>query len=206
MRAACGWPSPSAPCWPTCPHAAPVSVIGTAYDPDVVDRPRPHPVAATRAPPASSACCTTRWPGPGWTSASLWAAVPELRAVGARRRRRSSRWSSAPPGCSTSAWSHHRPRDRVGELRAAGHRAGRGRRRHRGLRPAPRGGAGGGGRPGRLRRRGRALPARPARFLKLAGPLGRPRHSVTGVGTTMAVMVRRARRRTGEAPTGARSA
>ena len=181
-------------------HAAPVSVIGTAYDPDVVGR-LGLTQSSYEGPTGIVGVLHDALARAGVDSASLWAAVPSYvpsapsPKAPARAGRADRRAPRHRPG-------HDRPRDRVGELRAAGHRAGRGRRRHRGLRPAPRGGAGGGGRPGRLRRRGRALPARSARFLKLAGPLGRPGRSVTGVGTTMAVMVRRARRQDGRGADG----
>ena len=93
------------------PHAAPVSVIGTAYDPRVVDR-----LGLTQS----------SYEGPTGIVGVLHDALPragvdvrlavgrgaELRAVGAVTEGRSSRWSSAPPGCSTSASSPPTSRSR----------------------------------------------------------------------------------------------
>ena len=167
----CGCVITSARCSPTCPTPRPgVGHRHRATTPRSSSA-SASPSRATRVRPASSACCTTRCTEAGVASASLWAAVPELRALRARRPRPRSRSSSARPGCSTSTSS---PTDL--EIAAAGYERQvtelvaddddtaayvrhleATQEEEQDVDPAG------------PRRRGRALPPRPARLLKSTG-------------------------------------
>ena len=154
-------------------HAAPVSVIGTAYDPAVVDR-LGLTQSSYEGPTGIVGVLHDALARAGVESASLWAAVPsyvpsapspkaqlalvertaglldiglvttDLEIASASYERQVTELVEADDD--TAAYVRH-----LEETQEDG------------------------GRPGGLRRRGRALPARPARLLKSAGPLGRPR-------------------------------
>ena len=119
--------SRSAPSLAEVPHTRPVPVIGTAVDPDVIER--------------SSACSRSTYEGPTGIVGVLPGRLPRGRPAAPRRCGRPS-----PPTCPAApspkaalalvertaellerVGAHHRPRDRLRRLRAPGDRAGRAR-------------------------------------------------------------------------------